>query len=116
MSEHDNKMPPENPQEEEENVQPTQDKQGEPGSPSLDKTPNHTLQVLKGIGILALLHLLLFFVPIAYFFIGVVQMVYLFPALMFFSKNSGIQQGLLIGAGITFLLNAACFGIFMGMY
>lgn len=72
--------------------------------------PSHMLQVWKGIGLLALLHLLLFLVPIAYFFIGVAQLLYLIPAIIICRKNQGMTQGLLIGAGITFLINVACFG------
>ncbi|WP_282936154.1 hypothetical protein [Paenibacillus sp. RC67] len=75
---------------------------------------SHTLQVLKGIGLLLLLHLLLFLVPVAFFFISIAQLVYLIPALILLRKNKGIFQGLLIGAGITFLLNAACFGLLLG--
>jgi len=76
---------------------------------------NHTTEVLKGIGILALLHLLLIIVPMSYFFIGIAQIVYLIPAAVvaFAKKRVGIGQGLLIGGAVTFLLNAACFGIIM---
>ena len=67
--------------------------------------------VALGIGLLAVLHLILFLFPMAFFFIGVVQIVYLIPATLIFHKHPGIVQGLLIGGGITFLLNAACFGL-----
>lgn len=75
----------------------------------------HSTEVFKGIGILLLFHLLLIFVPISYFFIGIVQIVYLVPAVAFaFAvKRVGIGQGLLIGGAVTFLLNAACFGVIM---
>jgi len=79
-------------------------------SPS-GKSPGHIKQVWLGIGLLTVLHLLLFLFPIAFFFISVVQIIYLIPAILIFRKKSGIVQGLLIGAGITFLLNAACFGL-----
>jgi hypothetical protein len=79
-------------------------------SPS-GKSPGHIKQVWLGIGLLTVLHLLLFLFPIAFFFISVVQIIYLIPAIIIFRKKSGIVQGLLIGAGITFLLNAACFGL-----
>lgn len=75
------------------------------------RAPGHTKQVWLGIGLLAALHLLLFIVPVAFFFISVAQIVYLIPAIIIFRKKSGIVQGLLIGAGVTFLLNAACFGL-----
>ncbi|MFD2611022.1 hypothetical protein [Paenibacillus gansuensis] len=70
--------------------------------------------IMKGIGILTLLHLVLLVFPIAYFAIGIVQIVYVIPAVIFFRKEQPTQQGILIGAGITFLLNAACFGIVLG--
>lgn len=79
-------------------------------SPS-GKSPGHAKQVWLGIGLLAVLHLLLFLFPVAFFFISIVQLLYLIPAILIFRKKSGIIQGLLIGAGITFLLNAACFGL-----
>ncbi|PYI51803.1 hypothetical protein [Paenibacillus flagellatus] len=68
-------------------------------------------KVWAGIGLVALLHLLLLAVPVAFFFIGVAQVVYVVPALLWFRKDPAMMQGILIGAGITFLLNAACFGI-----
>lgn len=82
-----------------------------PHSPKRDKT--YIRHVWLGIGILAILHLLLFFFPVSFFFIGVTQIVYLIPATIVFRKNEGVVQGLLIGGGITFLLNAACFGLFI---
>ncbi|MCA0756914.1 hypothetical protein KP806_17790 [Paenibacillus sp. N4] len=81
------------------------------GAKPSGKEPGHTKQVWLGIGLLAALHLLLFLFPIAFFFISVVQIVYLIPAIIIFRKKSGILQGLLIGAGVTILLNAACFGL-----
>ncbi|MDQ6423578.1 hypothetical protein RB620_29630 [Paenibacillus sp. LHD-117] len=92
----------------EENQQPSN---ASPPPPPPGKPPGHMKQVWLGIGLLAVLHLLLFLLPIAFFFIGIAQLVYLLPALAIFSKRSGIVQGLLIGAGVTFLLNAACFGL-----
>ncbi|WHX47054.1 hypothetical protein QNH46_12770 [Paenibacillus woosongensis] len=79
---------------------------------------NHTTEVFKGIGILALLHLLLIFIPLSYFFIGIAQIVYLIPAAVvaFAKKRVGIGQGLLIGGAVTFLLNAACFGVVMANF
>ena len=79
-------------------------------SPS-GKSPGHIKQVWLGIGLLTVLHLLLFLFPIAFFFISIAQIIYLIPAIIIFRKKNGIIQGLLIGAGITFLLNAACFGL-----
>jgi hypothetical protein len=82
-------------------------------SSSPNEPVSHAKQIWKGIGLLALLHLLLLVFPIAYFFISVAQLVYLIPALIICRKNRGMIQGLLIGAGVTFLLNAACFGLLM---
>ncbi|QYR22474.1 hypothetical protein KZ483_05735 [Paenibacillus sp. sptzw28] len=75
------------------------------------KSPDHAKQVWLGIGLLAVLHLLLFLFPAAFFFISITQLLYLIPAILIFRKKSGIVQGLLIAAGITLLLNAACFGL-----
>ncbi|MGE5701863.1 MAG: hypothetical protein ACM32O_04990 [Clostridia bacterium] len=81
------------------------------------KKPYSKKDVWLGIGILALLHLLISFFPDALFMIGIAQIVYLIPALIiaYVKKREGIAQGLLIGAGITFLVNAACFGIVLFM-
>ncbi|MCM3629658.1 hypothetical protein M3194_20165 [Paenibacillus glycanilyticus] len=86
----------------------------QPGSPNkspYQKSPHHVKHVFLGIGILAVLHCLLFLFPIGFFFISIAQIVYLLPAILIFNKRTGIVQGLLIGAGITFLVNAACFGL-----
>lgn len=83
----------------------------QPDATPSGKRPGHTKQVWLGIGLLAALHLLLFLVPVAFFFISVAQVLYLIPAIVIFRKRSGVVQGLLIGAGITVLLNAACFGL-----
>ncbi len=45
--------------------------------------------------------------------VGIAQAIYVIPAFII-AKNKNepnIAKGLLIGAGITFLLNATCFGI-----
>ena len=71
----------------------------------------------NGIGMLLLLHLLQ--IPMALFSawiaIGVSQLVYVVPYGVKLSKEGRKQslKGLLIGAGITFLLNTACFGVFI---
>ena len=45
--------------------------------------------------------------------VGLVQVVYIIPAFIIARNRgeTGIAKGLLIGAGITFLLNATCFGV-----
>lgn len=86
----------------------------EPSKPRNSSGRSHVAEVWIGIGILMALHLLLVFVPIGVFMIGVVQVIYLVPALLFARRRKGVVQGMLIAAGITFLVNAACFGIVMG--
>ena len=76
-------------------------------------------EVWKGIGLTVLLHLIqLLFFRITFapaWFIGITQLVYIVPAILFFRKRgrTGIVKGLIIGAAITFLLNVACFGYLM---
>ncbi|USB31847.1 hypothetical protein [Paenibacillus sp. YPG26] len=79
----------------------------------LQKKPNHGREVLNGVLLLALLHVLLVVFPFAYFAIGIAQVVYLIPALVIalVKKKVGLAQGLILGGVITFLLNAACFGV-----
>jgi hypothetical protein len=84
----------------------------EQGSVNRPPSPWKKGDVWKGIGLTVLLHLLQFLFPMAVLFIGISQLVYMIPAMILFRKKSGILQGLLIGAAITFLLNAACFGYF----
>lgn len=50
-------------------------------------------------------------------FIGISQLVYMIPAIIYFSRKgkSESAKGLIIGAAITLLLNAACAGIFYGV-
>jgi hypothetical protein len=81
-----------------------------------------------GVGLTCLLHLFQFpialvlsFVPsvfplLAVFFIGLSQCVYMIPAYVNFRKNGETEtaKGLLIGASITFLLNATCTTIVFG--
>ena len=76
----------------------------------------------RGVVLTLLLHLLqipiglvLILVPsvfpyIAFFFIGLSQCVYMIPAILYFSKTGETEtvKGLIIGASITFLLNATC--------
>ncbi|WP_433943060.1 hypothetical protein [Paenibacillus sp. SN-8-1] len=73
----------------------------------------HGKEVLKGVLLLGLLHLLLVVFPFAYFAIGIAQLIYLIPAVVIalVKKRVGIAQGLILGGVITFLLNAACFGL-----
>lgn len=73
----------------------------------------HGKEVFKGVLLLALLHVIWVVFPLAFFGIGVAQLVYLIPAIILalVKKRTGIAQGLILGGVITFLLNAACFGL-----
>lgn len=79
----------------------------------------------QGIGYTFLLHLLQF--PIGFvlalvssvhpllslFFIGLSQCLYMIPAIIYFRRSgeTETEKGLIIGASITFLLNATCTAI-----
>ena len=94
----------------EQNSSPPSHKHGGSGrTPGQWKGPD----VWKGIGWVALGHLLWLFAMPMIFGIGIVQMIYVLPLLLIYSKRTAVVQGILIGAGITFLLNAACFGYVM---
>ncbi|RLQ94479.1 hypothetical protein [Falsibacillus albus] len=77
--------------------------------------PKRKDTLASGIGLTVLLHLILIVFPVAYFFIGIVQIVYIIPAVAIAYRKGYPRRGkgLIIGAGITFLLNSACFGIVM---
>ena len=82
----------------------------------------------RGIGYTLLLHLFQFpialvlaLVPgvvplLALFFIGLSQCLYMIPAILYFRRNgeTETEKGLIIGASITFLLNATCTAIVFG--
>jgi len=55
------------------------------------------------------------FFPLA--FIGLSQLVYIIPLIIYFHRNGKRRtiQGLIIGAAVVFLLNASCFGLVMTM-
>lgn len=71
--------------------------------------------VWKGLGLLALLHLIqiplipLFF---SWLFVGISQLAYVIPAVIILGRKGrrDTQKGIWIGAGITALVNATCFG------
>jgi hypothetical protein len=54
-----------------------------------------------------------FFVPLIFF--SLTQLVYIIPAVLIamYADKPHIVKGLLIGAGISMLLNASCAGLFM---
>ncbi|GIN58807.1 hypothetical protein MUB24_06940 [Lederbergia sp. NSJ-179] len=82
-----------------------------------------------GVGflILVVINLLLFilvlnsmdFLPEIFFFylmfIGVAQLIYVIPLIIYGKKKNlpGFAKGIIIAAGITFLLNAGCYGILL---
>ncbi|WP_139488547.1 hypothetical protein [Brevibacillus dissolubilis] len=76
--------------------------------------PEDRFGTLKGMLIVAGCHLFWFLFPVAYIIIGLAQLVYVIPFAIYFYKNgrTNMFNGILIGAAITFLLNAACFGLF----
>lgn len=89
-----------------------------PGYPGGGPPPNRSREVWRGVGLAFLLHLGQ--IPlgvisggISLILIGISQLLYLVPAIIIYSKKGrpGLVKGLLIGGGITFLLNAACTGL-----
>ncbi len=77
------------------------------------------LQVRKGLFVGILIHVVFIILlgvvePFLLFFIGVVQLGYVVPALVaakFRSASGQFMKGLALTAVAVFLLNAACFGI-----
>lgn len=49
----------------------------------------------------------------AFLFIGVVQILWIIPLIYRYRRQSRTVQGILIGAGLVFLLNGACFALVM---
>ena len=100
----------------------------EPNRESKDQQPGdqqaRSFSVWAGIGLTILLHMIqipLAFVTsgIAVFFIGLSQLLYMIPVFVWVlvkQKEPELAKGLAIGAAITFLLNAACFGIVFSAY
>jgi hypothetical protein len=76
--------------------------------------------IWAGIRLTLLLHLIqipfgLITIFIAPAVIGLSQLVYMIPAILRARKNKEplTEQGLIIGASVTFLLNATCWGMAM---
>ena len=74
--------------------------------------------VWLGLGLTFLLHLIqiplaLATVALSLIFIGASQLAYIIPAIIIVKRKGrpGMVKGLIIGASITFLLNAACTGL-----
>ncbi|WCN37172.1 hypothetical protein [Aneurinibacillus uraniidurans] len=58
---------------------------------------------------------ILLFGGIPIFAIGLVQLVYIIPAALYFNTKGKVRtmQGLWLAAVVTFLVNAACYGYFV---
>jgi hypothetical protein len=68
--------------------------------------------LLYGIGLLFLSEANSIAFLTAYLMIGISQLVYVLPLAIYFGfKNKQMLQGVLLAALVTFLLNAACFGL-----
>ncbi len=69
-----------------------------------------------GILLTVALHCLWFAYLPGFLVIGITQFVYMLPLMVYagVKQNTRLLQGLAVGAGITFLVNAACFGIVLG--
>jgi hypothetical protein len=86
-----------------------------PAAPEAAPPPKDTV----GSGLLRLLLLHFFQIPLSVvggpLWIGLSQLVYVVPQHFAYAKRGQREclRGLWIGAGVTFLLNAGCFGIVM---
>jgi hypothetical protein len=93
-----------------------------------ERNKRWSMKVWAGFGLVLLCHLIwlllygigLLFLPesdssaflAAYLMIGVTQLVYVLPLAVYSGfKNKQLLQGILLAALVTFLLNAACFGL-----
>jgi hypothetical protein len=72
-------------------------------------------RVWLGIGLVMILHLMLFMAPHSLYFIGVFQFIYILPALYFCRKDPGLMQGVATGAVLTIIGNAAFFGLMLAL-
>ena len=87
-------------------------------NPAYNRSTNSQGSVWAGLGLTVLLHLCqapmgVVTGAISVLLIGVSQVLYMIPALVIVHSKGRTKtfNGLLIGAGITFLLNAACTGL-----
>ncbi|MCI3923176.1 hypothetical protein MO973_23405 [Paenibacillus sp. TRM 82003] len=81
-----------------------------PGDAPKKRNAKH---VWLGFGIVIVLHLIWFVYVPMFIIIGISQLIYVIPLAIYYGikKNRSMLQGILLGALVTFLLNAACFGI-----
>ena len=82
---------------------------------SPDQRQSQPREILRGVGLAFLLHLIQ--IPFAFVtgfislvFVGISQLAYIIPAIIFYWRDGrrGVVKGLVIVAAITFLLNATC--------
>ena len=100
----------------------------EPNREAQDRQPRdrqpRTLSIWTGIALTILLHLIqipLSFLTsgLSFLFIGLSQLLYMIPVFLWVTvrqKELELSKGLVVGAAITFLLNATCVGIVFSMY
>lgn len=69
--------------------------------------------ILKGIGLVIVMHFLPAVIPMIYFIIGLFQFVYIIPALIICRRNKGMIVGILIATGLTLIVNAIWFSVVM---
>lgn len=69
-------------------------------------------QFWLGALLTAVLHIVWFAYPAGFALIGVSQLVYVVPLLIYAAVKGKqkLLQGVLVAAGVTFLVNTACFG------
>lgn len=83
---------------------------------SIQRKPWRGIQVWKGIGLVALLHLMLVFIPVAYLIIGLVQWLYIIPVMLLNRQDPALLRGILIASGATFVLNAVWLAVALGAF
>lgn len=66
-----------------------------------------------GFIIIAAANLATFVFPIVTVFIGIAQLIWLVPLVIYFNRKGKkhMVHGMYLAAGISFLLNASCFGL-----
>ncbi len=80
-----------------------------------DDGPSRQREIWRGVGLAFLLHLIqlplgLLTSAISLVFVGISQLIYIIPAIIFYGRGGrrGVVIGLAIAAAITLLLNATC--------
>jgi hypothetical protein len=73
-------------------------------------------QFWLGVLLTTVLHIVWLAYPAGYVVIGLTQLVYVVPLLIYAAVKGKkkLLQGVLVAAGVTFLVNTACFGIVLG--